>query len=177
MPRPSVYYVAMSIDGFIAEADGSVAWLDEYNAEGADSGYKEFYTTVDALIMGATTYEQLKGWDLAFPYADKPCLVASGRSGLEPAADTVRVVADPVAEVTALRAAEGDGVVWVVGGGKLAASLWNAGVLDELRIFVMPTVLGGGVPLFAPPYDRRRVRRTLTREHGQGMVELRYRVG
>jgi dihydrofolate reductase len=174
--RPVVYYVAMSLDGFIADRDGGVGWLDEFQAE--DYGYAEFYAGVGDIVMGRTTYEQVIGFDVPFPHGDRPVWVASGTLDPPLAADTVCISREPAAEVVKrLKTQATPGVIWLVGGSKLAASLWDDGLVDELRLFVMPVVLGGGIPLLAEPHARRRVTRTGTRPLGGGAVELRYRVG
>ncbi len=62
-----ILYIATSIDGYIARSDGNIDWLP--SAEGEDdSGYAEFYSSIDALVMGSTTYEQVLGFgDWAYP--------------------------------------------------------------------------------------------------------------
>ena len=173
--RPVVYYVAMSLDGFIADAGGGVGWLDEFQEDGADHGYGDFYAEVGDVVMGRASYEQVLGFDVAFPHADRPVWVASGTLDLPLAADTVCISREPAAEVVArLKGQATPGVIWLVGGSKLAASLWDDGLVDELRVFVMPTVLGEGIPLLAVPHARRRVKRTLTKPWPSGAVELRY---
>ena len=173
--RPVVYYVAMSLDGFIADQDGGVSWLDEFQAE--DYGYAGFYAEVGDIVMGRTTYEQVLGFDGPFPHADRPVWVASGTLDRPLAADTVCISREPAREVVErLKTQATPGVIWLVGGSKLASSLWDDGLVDELRIFVMPVVLGAGVPLLASPHARRRVARTDTRPWPGGAVELRYRV-
>jgi dihydrofolate reductase len=65
-------YIATSIDGFIARPDGSIDWLNEANAgvpSGEDFGYKEFMKSVDVLVMGRNTFEQVLTFD-AWPYED-----------------------------------------------------------------------------------------------------------
>ncbi len=49
----------MSADGFIADKDGGVGWLDEYATSGEDCGYEKFYKTIDALVFGKNRYEQV----------------------------------------------------------------------------------------------------------------------
>ena len=53
-----VYYVATSLDGYIATPEGSVDWLSTFEGTEEDYGYAEFYSTVDALLLGSRTYEQ-----------------------------------------------------------------------------------------------------------------------
>lgn len=60
-----ILYIAVSLDGFIADKDGGVAWLDQYNTEeitkevdAAGCSFPDFYKSIDALIIGNTTYKQ-----------------------------------------------------------------------------------------------------------------------
>ena len=67
-----IYYVAASLDGYIADADGGVDWLPEGDVEGY--GYEELYSGVDALVMGRRTYDQAVGFD-QWLFSDKPVYV------------------------------------------------------------------------------------------------------
>jgi dihydrofolate reductase len=167
------YYVAATIDGFIATPEGGLAWLTSMEG-GAEDTYIQFLPTVGALAMGATTYE----WMLAnigqWPYPDLPTWVFTHRELPEFEDAELRFVAGPPEEhIGDLRAAAGDRNVWMVGGGELASQFADAGLLDDLILTVVPTVLGEGIRLF----DRGlpgRLKRTSTREFASGMVELRY---
>ena len=73
-----IYYVASSLDGYIATADGGVDWLEEYQGAGEDYGFREIYGTFDAIVMGSHTYE----FALAHPpwqAPDKPSWVFTRR--------------------------------------------------------------------------------------------------
>src|SRR5438105_1572629 len=98
-----VYYVAASVDGFIATPDGGIEWLKPFENTG------EFYASVEAVLMGRKTYKQCLQFP-EWPYAGKPYWVFSAGTGNAPAT--------LVAEMKArgLRRA------WLVGGGKLAAA-------------------------------------------------------
>ena len=52
-------YIATSLDGYIATADGSVEWLDAYQSDEEDYGYHRFYDSVDTLLMGGNTYRAI----------------------------------------------------------------------------------------------------------------------
>lgn len=62
--RATILYIAMSLDGYIAGEHGEIDWLEEADGEG-DNGYSYFYETVDTILMGRTSYDQLlsSGWD------------------------------------------------------------------------------------------------------------------
>ena len=53
-----ILYIAMSLDGYIAKEDGSVDWL-ENAGNGVEGSYLEFYNTIDTIIMGRKTYDQI----------------------------------------------------------------------------------------------------------------------
>jgi dihydrofolate reductase len=108
--------------------------------------YDEFVAGVGALAMGSTTYE----WILAraeWPY-DLPCWVFTHRQLPVVSDAPIRFTSDDVAAVheEMVRAA-GDRNVWIVGGGDLAGQFADAGLLDEVIVYVAPVTLGGGAPL------------------------------
>jgi dihydrofolate reductase len=192
----TVYYVACSLDGYIAGADDDLDWLLGYQGasepEDAEPGpmsdggsYESFYESVRALVMGSATYEwildhlDVAGAGGAWPYPGKPCWVLSSRDLRLPEGEgvDVRIVDAAVGELFAeMATAAGDGVLWVVGGGGVASQLADEGLLDEVHMTVVPVVLGTGKPLFERPLPGGPMRVTGTRAFKNGMVELRYEV-
>lgn len=171
MPRVTLY-VAQSLDGYIADADGGVDWLP-HPPEGEDFGYGAFWKTVDALAMGRATYDQIRGWGV-WPYEGRPTVVFSSRP---PDADPpagVRFASGHVAD--SLAAFPPEAHVWCVGGGDLAARCLREGALDAVHLFVVPVLLGGGVRLWRDGLPQTALRLDWTREHAGG-VEMRYEVG
>jgi dihydrofolate reductase len=174
------YYLAQSLDGYLAEADGGIDWLEGYEGEadlpGADlleGTYDEFIAGVGALAMGSTTYEFLLGLD-SWPYAGLPAWVFTSRELPAIEGADIRFASGPVAPGHAeMTAAAGERDVWLVGGGDLAIQFAAEGLIDELILTVVPVVLGSGLPTFAG-----RVAQGLTltgaRPYRNGMVELRY---
>ncbi len=141
-----LYHAAMSLDGKIATADGGVGWLDPFQSEDG-YGYAEFYASVDVLLMGRATYE----FALAHPpwlAADRPSRVFTKRD-LPIAHPSVELTAEPPAKVVARLADAGHRRAWLMGGGVLAASFLEAGLITRSILAVMPVVLGDGIPLFA----------------------------
>lgn len=165
-----VGYIAMSLDGYIADRDGGVGWLDPFNADGEAFGFNEFIATVDALLVGRVSFEQVLGW--GWPYGDRPAYVATHAadySGAHVAAAGSLTRLD-----TAIRAA-GHKRVWVMGGGQTQRAALDAGMFASLRVFVMPLLLGGGTPLMAHGVPRRLALTACT-PHTGGVVELAYAI-
>lgn len=169
-------YIATSVDGFVADADGGVGWLDEYQTEtdGVASGYDAFFAGVDCLVMGSATYEQVRGFG-EWPYEDRPTYVVTRRD-LPLAAESVELVADDVERLAARLRAEYDHV-WLVGGARLAQSFLGANGVDELHLALVPVLLGRGIPLFGEEGGTHDLSLLDTTAYGSGIVELRYRVG
>ncbi len=178
------YYVAQSLDGYIAERDGGLDWLLSYDSsEGGgvsaatDGAYDRFYAQVGAIAMGSATYEWILEHVDSWPYPELPAWVFSSRDLSVPGGEPdVRFVSGPVGPAHAeMAAAAGERNVWVVGGGDIASQFADAGLLDELLVTIVPVVLGGGLPAFARRLEQR-LRRTGATPFGNGMTELRYDV-
>ena len=141
------YYVATSLDGFIAREDGDVSWLDDLNIDMTDTGYDDFFASIDGLVMGRNSYNFVFDYG-SWPYGDKPTWVctSSELETLEGANLKIAKTAD-----AAVKEAESKGLehLWLVGGGKLASSFLEKGLLTHLSISEMPVKLELGIPLFA----------------------------
>src|SRR5688572_3370030 len=76
MARPQVsVFIAASVDGFIARADGAIDWLSIVQRAGEDYGFKTFFDSIDTLVMGRKTYDTVLGFD--WPYTGKRCVVVT----------------------------------------------------------------------------------------------------
>jgi dihydrofolate reductase len=144
------YYTATSLDGFIADERHSLDWLFTRNQDRAGAlNYNAFYGGVGALAMGSTTYEWILDHerDSAWPY-DVPSWVFTHRELREvPGAQVTFTSGDVGAVHAELLDAAGDRNVWVVGGGDLAGQFADAGLLDEVIVYLAPVTLGAGAPL------------------------------
>ena len=139
------YYVAASIDGYIADADGGVDWLPQGDPQ--DYGYTEFYGGVEALVMGRRTYDQVLEFG-QWPYSGKTTYVFTSHAPAENPYG-VRFVSDTEPEeFIRTTASEYSGTIWLVGGGNLAEQFRRAGLIDEYLVHVIPVILGRGIPLF-----------------------------
>ncbi|MFS0728891.1 dihydrofolate reductase family protein [Curtobacterium sp. 1P10AnD] len=172
----TTYSVASSLDGFVAAPGDDLEWLLRFGFEPFQEHHDRFLADVGVLVMGATTYEWLLEHDDTWAYPDRPTWVFTSRAFPVPGGADVRFVSGAVARHhDAIVASAGGRDVWVVGGGLLAAQYQQAGILDELRVTVMPIALGAGAPLLpvaapTPVFDL-----VGTTSFDGGAVELHYR--
>jgi dihydrofolate reductase len=172
----TTYFVASSIDGFVAAPGDDLDWLLQFGFAPFQEQYDRFFAGVGAVVMGSTTYEWLLAHDETWPYPHLPTWVFTSRELPVPDGAEVHFVSGSVADhQPVLEGAAGDRAVWVVGGGLLAAQYQEAGLLDELRVTVMPIALGAGSPLLpvaapTPVFDL-----VGTTTFDGGAVELHYR--
>jgi dihydrofolate reductase len=151
------YYTATTLDGFIADPNHSLDWL--FTREQDRSGppnYGEFIADVGALAMGSTTYEWILDHEFAdkdpsewkWPYTQRSWVFTHRELRVVPEAP-IQFTSGDVATVHAelVEAAAGKNV-WIVGGGDLAGQFADAGLLDEVIVYVAPVTLGAGAPLF-----------------------------
>ena len=167
-----VYYAACSLDGYIATVDGGVEWLTPFQGKKDDHGFADFYATVDSLVMGSHTYE----FSLRHPpwmAPDKPSWVFTHR-GLDVADTSVTLTSQEPREVMELMRARGLKRVWLMGGGKLAASFRMHGLITCYMIAVVPVVLGSGIPLLASSSRQDELRLTHANTYPSGIVQLCY---
>ncbi|MDJ0705226.1 MAG: dihydrofolate reductase family protein [Leptolyngbyaceae cyanobacterium MO_188.B28] len=176
--RVSVF-IATSLDGFIARADGAIDWLDEANAmvpEGEDCGYQAFMTTVDVLIMGRNTYEQVLSFG-QWPYGDKPVIVLS-RQPLQIPNELAQTVSRSSESPKALchrLAKEGANRLYIDGGVTIQRFL-TEGLIDDITITIIPIILGGGKSLFGPLEQDIALKQAATKTFDFGFVQITYEV-
>ncbi|MDF7812697.1 dihydrofolate reductase family protein [Hymenobacter sp. YC55] len=144
--RKVVFYIAASLDGYIASPDGSVDWLPAPPA-GEDYGYAELLATVDATLLGRTSYEQVLTFG-EWPYPTLTNYVFTRNPPTEAAHPSVAFVTEEPAEFVGRLRQEAGKTIWLIGGSTLAAPLIAAGLVDELMLFVVPQLLGAGIPLW-----------------------------
>ena len=140
------YYTASSLDGFIADGDGSLSWLLSRDVDHEhDMGFETFRPLVGACAMGATTWQWLLDNDPGF-VSTTPTWVFTHRDF--PEAPGVTFTAAPVAHVHGEMVAAAGGLgVWLVGGGDLVGQFADEGLLDEVWVQHAPVTLGSGAPL------------------------------
>lgn len=168
-----VYYVAASLDGYIATADGGVDWLARFHSVGEEHGASDLHSSSEALLLGSHTYEfalKLGQW----PSPDKPSWVFTRRD-LRLLHPSITLTSQSPAEVIEMLRRRGLRRAWLMGGGELATSFRSAGLISRFIISIFPVILGSGIPLFAPTRSREDCLRLLeAKPFASGIVQLTY---
>lgn len=172
--RKVILFIAMSLDGYIADAGGGVDWLQGQDpaVEPLDT-YTTFIKDVDTVLMGRKTHHQIVTELSPGMWVYDGQLTYVFTHHQQPDADGIRFVnADPVALVRQLQTQAGKDI-WICGGADIVRQLMQADLIDRYRITVIPTLLGGGVRLFEET-GKAVPLRLLHTSAKNGMVELIY---
>ena len=172
-------YIATSLDGFIARTDGSLDWLDEANAtvpNDEDCGFQVFIDSVDMLVMGRKTYEQVLSFG-GWPYGSTPVVVLGSRA-IEFPPELPNIVTQSSETPRALYdRLSNDGVKHVyLDGGATIRGFLAEGLIDEITITWIPVLIGEGRPLFGPLKRDIALELMESRSFDFGFVQSKYSV-
>jgi dihydrofolate reductase len=144
--RKVIFGVANSLDNYIARKDGAVDWI--LGGEEVTSVMTEFWKTIDAVVMGRKTYEPVLNSGTPFPTYPGVKNYVLSRTLKESPDKNVELIREDAAEfVGKLKTGEGKDI-FIMGGGLLAKPLFEANLIDEVRVTIHPVLLGTGIPLF-----------------------------
>ncbi|MCI9546371.1 MAG: dihydrofolate reductase [Lachnospiraceae bacterium] len=172
--RKVVLFIAMSLDGYIADRNGKVDWLDSQDeTTDAEHAYSEFTNTIDTVIMGWKTYAQVTT-ELSpsqWVYDDFTSYVITHRQ--KTSTEKIKFVSESPADlVKRLRERTGKDI-WICGGASIAQQLMDADLIDRFHLSIIPTVLGDGVRLFGSRRQELRLR-LLCAQSYNGITEVIY---
>lgn len=172
--RKVVLYIALSLDGYIADSSGGIDWLNgQDETYKGDYGYSEFAASIDTVVMGYTTYYQLvtelspDSW----PNTGMISYVLTHRD----IADTheIKFVNQSATELLAsLKKQEGKSI-WICGGANMVAPFIEHDLIDEYHLSIMPVLLGKGIRLFGEQANRVELR-LISMTSVNGVVECIY---
>ncbi len=149
MEKQNLVFIAQSLDGYIADKNGGLEWLESVpNPNRLDMGYSAFTSKVDAIIMGRTTFETICSFGIDWPYT-KPVFVLSNRlkSLDEKFENKVKIVNGSLSTVLETINKQGYNKLYI-DGGQVIQSFLKEDLIDEMTITTIPILLGGGHSLF-----------------------------
>lgn len=174
MSRKVILYIAMSLDGYIAEDDGKVNFLEGHNDGGIENtSYQDFLKNIDTVVMGRSTYNQIitelspgvwvyKGLK-SFVVTTKP---------YEEDENVEFIDSNIINKIKELKKIEGKDI-WLIGGSQVIDLFIQNQMIDEYIITIIPTILGSGIPLFQSQNQSKRLKKDCVKSFGD-FVEIKY---
>lgn len=164
-------FIASSLDGYIADKSGNVDWL----FTDQDYSYSDFFNSIDTLIMGNKTYQQILGFG-EYPYPGKEAFVFSKMLHGEQD-DHVKFVGEDLDNfINKLRQSSG-GDIWLVGGSQIINFFLENGLLDEIILAIHPIILGEGIPLFINKSSiNKKLNLKNVKTYDSGLLQVYYEI-
>lgn len=170
--RKVILYIAMSLDGYIAQADDDLSFLSMVEQEGEDYGYTKFIDTVDAVIVGRRTYDKVLSMGYDFPHSSKDAYIVTRTP--RPALGSVKFYTGDLKDlVLRLKKTSGKNI-FVDGGAQVVHQLLLDDLIDEFYISIIPILLGDGIPLFQKGRPQTTLTLVSTTSFDKGLVQLHY---
>ncbi len=158
MDRKVILYIAISLDGFIADINGGIDWLGgQYSSYNGDYGYSNFIKNIDTVVMGMNTYKQIVK-ELSpnkWPYSDIKSYVFTSKKMIS-SENIIFVNQDIKSFILDLKNKKGRDI-WINGGANIANQLIKDDIIDEYNLSIMPIILGQGIPLFNIVYKKLKL--------------------
>lgn len=172
--RRVVLFIAMSLDGYIADMNGSVDWLSgQSNEVENEDTYSQFAKGIDTVVMGWKTYYQV-ATELSpseWVYNDFISYVITHNE--ETSTGNIKFVRESPSNLVR-RLKENNGKdIWICGGASIVQQLMLDGLIDKFYISIIPTILGSGVRLFGTIDEELKLKLTETRNYN-GITEVVY---
>lgn len=167
-------FIAMSLDGYIADAKGGVDWIagQGNNEENIDT-YSEFIKDIDTVLMGWNTYYQVttelspNNW----VYEGMTTYVFTHQQ--EKSTDEIKFTDEnPVYLINKLKQQNGKDI-WICGGADLIQQLIKGELVDKYYISIIPTLLGKGLRLFGESFQEQKLKLINTKNYN-GIVDIVY---
>ncbi len=169
-------HVVSSLDGIIAKKDNSVSWMDSdggvYEKGVSDASAEDGAEAIECFVLGARTYEH--ALEIGWPYGDTPTVVVTHRD-LPRIRKSVEFYSGDLKKLVDEILAPRYGNIWLVGGAMLCQSFLRLGLVDEIRLVIIPILLGEGLRLFENSDIETKWNLKNVIAYKTGVVELLYR--
>jgi len=172
-------HMVSSLDGFIASKDNSVSWFetsDYYEKGVGEPDVEAFLKTIDCYVMGSRTYEHALALSKSYGwvYGDIPTIVLSNRN-LPVERKNVSIFSGDLQElVNDLKSKYKN--AWLVGGAMIAREFIRLKLADEIRLSILPVMLGDGLLFFDHIGLQQALHLKDVTAYKTGMVELHYEI-
>jgi dihydrofolate reductase len=173
-------HMVSSLDGIIAKKDNSVSWFDtvDYYEKGiTGENAAAFLKTIDCYVMGSKTYEHAVELSKAYgwAYGDVPTIVVTHRDLLVDRTN-IEIYSGDLDKLVNEKLKPNYKNVWLVGGAMLAKDFIRLKLADEIRLSILPIILGDGTLFFDNIGQEQALHLKDVTAYKSGMVELWYEI-
>jgi dihydrofolate reductase len=173
-------HMVSSLDGIIAKKDNSVSWFestDNYENGITEENAEAFMKTIDCFVMGSRTYEHALelSKNFGWAYGDVPTIVVTHRN-LPIDRQNIEIYSGDLNKLVNERLKPNYKNIWLVGGAMLARDFIRLKLADEIRLSVMPIILGDGTLFFDQIGQEQSLHLKNVTAYKSGMVELWYEI-
>ena len=173
-------HMVSSLDGYIAKHDNSISWFEtssSYEKGIEDENPEEFLKKIDCYIMGSKTYElaETLAKEYGWPYGNKPTIVLTKRKLLT-GRQNIEFYSGDLNKLLSEQLKAKYKNVWVVGGSKTTKDIIQQKLADEIRVSILPIILGDGLPFFNHIGQEQALKLKDSKAYKNGMIELCYEV-
>jgi dihydrofolate reductase len=179
-PFKITIHMVCSLDGIIAKKDNSVSWFetsDNYENGVVGEDPEALLNTIDCYVMGSRTYELALelSKDYGWAYGDKPTIVLTSRN-LPIERQNIEFYSGDLNELVNERLKPNYKTVWIVGGSEVTKNFIRLKLADEIRVSILPIILGEGLLFFDRIGREQGLHLADTKAYKNGMVELCYEI-
>ncbi len=168
------YYLATSLDGYLARKDGSVDWLNPYQFKlNTPFDYEEYYKSVSTVIMGRKTWEVACSFETE-PYSDRQTFLVSNSLSQGNLPSYCKLINKLDKQLVEKIKQESSNRVWLVGGANLASQLFEFGLIDEIVQTIVPVTIGNGISWQSPHLVSAQWKLVDSYKCDQSVVQLIY---
>lgn len=172
--RRVVLFIAMSLDGYIADRNGSVNWLSGQCKEvHNEDTYARFAKDIDTVVMGWKTYFQVitELSPSEWVYNDFISYVITHKK--ETSTENIKFVSESPSNLVRRLKEDNGKDIWICGGASIVQQLMQDDLIDKFYISIIPTILGSGVRLFGTIHEELKLKLMETR-NDNGITEVVY---
>jgi dihydrofolate reductase len=169
------YYLATTIDGYLARENGAVDWLEPFQFKlQTPYDYELFYKSVTVVMMGRKTWEVAKSFEEK-PYSDRKAYVISTKTKKEDIPEYVELIKTMDRSFVEKMKSKTNGRIWIVGGAQIASQLLELDLIDEIIQTIVPVTLGRGIRWIMPNNGSATWNLQDSFKCERGVVQLVYR--
>lgn len=167
-------FIATSLDGYIADKNGDLEWLNSYPAPAeGDAGFSDFISSIDAIVMGRNTFEKVLSFGIEWPYSKKVFILSNTLKRVDSSlSGRVEIIQGDLKVLIQSLNQKGFKELYI-DGGQVIQSFLKLDLIDEMTITKVPILLGAGIPLFQN-ISSSRWTHVKTETFSNGMVQSKY---